>query len=46
MAAVTPNKSKALTDVIMHFFVNFVGGAGSDKSCFNENKMLYIQVMI
>jgi len=32
MAAVTPNKSKALTDVIMHFFVNFVGGAGSDKS--------------
>ena len=46
MAAVTPNKNKALTDVIMYFFVNFVGGAGSDKSCSNENKMLYIWQMI
>jgi hypothetical protein len=46
MAAVTPIKIKALTNVIMHFFVNFVRGGGSDKSCFNENKMLYIWVMI
>ena len=46
MAAVTPIKIKALTNVIMHCFVNFVRGGGSDKSCFNENKMLYIWVMI
>ena len=46
MAAVTPIKIKALTNVIMHCFVNFVRGEGSDKSCFNENKMLYIWVMI
>jgi len=26
MSAVTSNKSKALTHVIMHFFVNFMGG--------------------
>jgi hypothetical protein len=30
----------------LHFLVNFVRGGGSDKSCFNENKMLYIWVMI
>ena len=40
MAAVTPNKSKALTNVIMYFLVNFVGVIDL------ENKMLYIQVMI
>jgi hypothetical protein len=45
MAAVTPIKIKALTNV-MHFLVNFVRGGGSDKSCFNENKILYIWVMI